>query len=73
MSIRTIRFNKQEETIVKKLLSFYEIDFSTCVKEMLWDKLEGLCDVGCIKRTKESRSKEEYYSAHEIDKLYKVK
>ena len=70
MSVKTIRFNKKEENMLKKILSYYSVDFSTCVKELIVEKLEDLQDIGFIQRLKEGKSKD-YFSASQIDALYR--
>jgi hypothetical protein len=69
MAVRTVRFNKEEESKLKVILAYYNSDFSTCVKELFADKLEDLQDIGVIKKIKEGK-KEDYLTAGEIDKLF---
>ncbi len=69
MAIKTIRFNKAEEKILKKVLVYYHGDFSNCVKELLAEKIEDLMDLKVIKAIKEDK-KENYVSASDIDKLF---
>lgn len=69
MAVKTIRFNKKEEMMLKKVLVYYGKDFSHCVKELLADKLEDLLDIGVIKNIKEE-NRENYFSAKDIDRLY---
>ena len=70
MAVKTVRFNKEEETKLKKVLAYYGTDFSNCVKELLAEKLEDLLDIGVIKGIKEGKS-EDYFTAGNIRKLYK--
>ena len=70
MAVKTVRFNKEEETRLRKVLAFYGTDFSHCVKELFAEKLEDLLDIGVIKRIKEGKQ-EDYFSAAEINKFYK--
>lgn len=70
MAVKTVRFNKEEETKLKKVLAYYGTDFSNCVKELLAEKLEDLLDIGMIKGIREGK-KEDYFSAGYINKLYK--
>ena len=69
MAVKTVRFNKAEEVMLKKILVYYGSDFSNCVKELLVEKLEDLQDIGVIKRIKEEK-KENYFCARDIDELY---
>ncbi len=69
MSIKTVRFNKQEEKIAKKIITYYKKDFSACVKELMEEKLEDLIDIGHIKKFKEGRF-EDYLTSREIDRLF---
>ena len=70
MSIKTIRFNKEEDLLLKKVLSYYQKDFSTCVKELLAEKLEDLKDIQSIQRIKEA-DRNGYYTAYEITSMFK--
>ena len=56
MSVKTVRFNKEEEGMLKAMLDYYRTDFSSCIKELIVEKLEDLRDIGVIKRLKEGRS-----------------
>lgn len=69
MAIKTVRFNKDEEKMVRKILIYYNSDFSGCVKELFAEKIEDLQDIGLIKGIKEGK-KEDYLTASEIDKLF---
>ena len=69
MAIKTVRFNKKEEMMVKKILVYYNTNFSDCVKELFAEKLEDLQDIRAIKSIKEGR-KEDYLTAGEVDKLF---
>ncbi len=69
MAVKTVRFNKNEERMLKKVLVYYHTDFSSCVKELLAEKLEDLRDIHVIRGIKEGKS-DDYLSAKDIDKLY---
>ena len=69
MAVKTVRFNKDEEWMLKKVLSHYHKDFSSCIKELLVEKLEDLRDIGVIKNVKEGK-RTDYLTASDIDKLY---
>ena len=68
MSIKTIRFNKEEESMLGILLSHYHKDFSACVKDLLHEKIEDLRDIGFVKHLKVGKLGD-YVSAADIDKL----
>ncbi len=55
--------------MVKKILAYFNTDFSACVKELFAEKLEDLRDIRVIKGIKEGK-KEAYLKAGEIDKLF---
>ena len=69
MAIKTVRFNKGEERLLRKVLAYYHKDFSSCVKELLAEKIEDLKDIGMIKNIKEGKQ-QDYLSASDIDKLF---
>jgi hypothetical protein len=69
MTVKTVRFNDTEEAALKKILKHYGTDFSTCVKILLFEKLEDLQDIKAVMRIKEGRP-EDYGSAAEIDALF---
>ena len=69
MAVKTVRFNKNEERMLKKVLIYYRTDFSRCVKELLAEKLEDLRDIRMIKSFKEGR-REDYLSASDIDRFF---
>lgn len=69
MAVKTIRFNKQEESALGKVLDHYGSDFSTCVKTLLFDKLEDIKDIAAVGRVSEGR-KSDYSSADDIDELF---
>ncbi len=70
MSVKTVRFNKQEESMLKKILNYYHTDFSVCIKELIAEKVEDLKDIGYIQRLKEGKSSD-YVSADHVTSLFK--
>ena len=70
MSVKTVRFNKVEESMLKVVLQYYHTDFSHCVKELISEKLEDLRDIRSIKRIKEGKPTS-YLNANQISALYK--
>ncbi len=71
MSVKTVRFNKEEEGMLETILRYYHTDFSGCIKELIAEKLEDLRDIGTIKRLKEGKSSE-YFGADKISSLFKA-
>ena len=69
MSVKTVRFNKEEEGMLKAMLDYYRTDFSSCIKELISEKLEDLRDIGSIKRLKEG-SPSDYLGADQITSLF---
>lgn len=69
MSVKTIRFNKEEEGMLKTILRHYHTDFSDCIKELIAEKLEDLRDIGYVKRLKEGKPSD-YLSANQISGLF---
>lgn len=69
MTVKTIRFNKDESKVLNKVLSYYGKDFSSCVKDLLTEKLEDLTDIEFIGRIKEG-IKKDYLSADQITSTY---
>lgn len=70
MSVKTLRFNKEEEGMLKTLLKHYHKDFSACVKELIAEKLEDLRDIGYLKHIKEGKPSD-YLAASDIDAYFK--
>ena len=70
MSVKTVRFNKEEESMLRVILGYYHADFSQCIKELIAEKLEDLRDAGFIKKLREGKVSE-YLNAGQIASLYK--
>lgn len=70
MSVKTVRFNKKEEALLKKMLRHYGSDFSSCIKKMICEKMEDLHDMEAVHRIKEGK-REDYWPAAHIDQLFK--
>lgn len=68
MSVKTVRFNKKEEVMLKKILAFYGSDFSSCIKELMIEKLEDLQDIKVIQTIKEGK-KSEYLKSDDLDQF----
>jgi len=58
--------------MLKKVLFYYGKDFSSCVKELIAEKLEDLVDIGSVRKIKEG-AQEDYYTAREIEAAFKKK
>lgn len=71
MSVKTVRFNREEEGMLKAVLDYYRTDFSSCIKALIVEKLEDLRDIGAIKRLKEG-SPSDYLAADQITSLFKA-
>ena len=69
MSVKTVRFNKEEESMLKKIINYYHTDFSGCIKELIAEKLEDLRDIGYVKRLKEGKPSD-YLSANQITSIF---
>ncbi|MEK6600703.1 MAG: DUF6290 family protein [Candidatus Binatota bacterium] len=69
MTVKTIRFNKNEERVLKSVLSHYGKDFSSCVKDLLTEKLEDLRDLDFIGKIREG-AKKDYFTAGQITSIY---
>ena len=70
MSVKTVRFNKQEESLLRLVLGHYNKDFSSCVKELIAEKHEDLQDIGFIRKIKEGK-KSDYLTADQISAKFK--
>ena len=70
MSVKTVRFNKEEESMLKKIINYYHTDFSGCIKELITEKLEDLRDIGYVRRLKEGKHSN-YLSADKITAIFK--
>ena len=65
MSVKTVRFNREEEGMLKTILQHYHTDFSECIKELIAEKLEDLRDIGMVRRLKEGKPSD-YLRADQI-------
>ena len=69
MSVKTVRFNKEEESMLKKIVDYYHTDFSGCIKELIAEKLEDLRDIGYVKHLKEGKPSD-YMNADKITAIF---
>jgi len=68
MGVISVRFNKDEEKILKELSNHYHEDKSTLIKKSLFEMYENVLDLDEIKKfeAKEKRGKVSFSSAEDI-------
>ncbi|MEF9425816.1 MAG: DUF6290 family protein [Candidatus Mariimomonas ferrooxydans] len=68
MGVISVRFNKDEEKILKKLSDHFHEDRSTLIKKSLIDLYENVMDLKEIKKfeVKEKKGKVSFLSAEDI-------
>jgi hypothetical protein len=68
MGVISIRLNKDEEKILKKLSEHFHEDKSALVKKSLYELYENILDLDEIKKfeIKERRGKASFYTAEDI-------
>jgi predicted transcriptional regulator len=68
MGMISIRLNKEEEKILKKLSEHFHEDKSALVKKSLLDLYENVMDLDAIKKfeTKERKGKVSFFTAEDI-------
>jgi predicted DNA-binding protein len=68
VGVVSVRFNKNEEKILKKLSEHFQEDKSTLIKKSLFELYENVLDLDEIKRfeTREKRGKVSFASAEDI-------
>ncbi|HDH06545.1 MAG TPA: hypothetical protein ENH01_12720 [Nitrospirae bacterium] len=68
MGVISVRFNKDEEKILKKLSDHFQEDKSTLIKKSLFELYENVLDLNEIKKfeAKEKRGKVSFSSAEDI-------
>ena len=68
MGVISVRFNKNEENILKKLSDHFHEDKSTLIKKSLFELYENVLDLNEIKKfeSKEKRGKVVFSSAEDI-------
>ena len=71
MGVISVRFNKDEEKILKKLSDHFHEDKSTLIKKSLVELYENVQDLNEIKKfeAKEKKGKVSFSSAEEILKV----
>ncbi len=68
MGVVSVRFNKDEEKILKKLSDHFHEDKSTLIKKSLFEMYENVLDLNEIKKfeAKEKKGKVSFSSAEDI-------
>ena len=68
MGVISVRFNKDEEKILKELSNHFHEDKSTLIKKSLFELYENVLDLDEIKKfeAKEKRGKVSFSSAEDI-------
>jgi len=68
MGIVSVRFNSEEEKILKELTSYYQEDKSKLLKKLMVEMYEDLIDKNEIAKfeSKEKNKKVKFHSANEI-------
>ena len=68
MGVVSVRFNKDEEKILKKLINHFHQDKSTLIKKSLFEMYENILDLNEIKKfeLKEKKGKVSFTTAEEI-------
>ncbi len=68
MGVISVRFNKDEEIILKKLSAHFHEDKSTLIKNSLFELYENVLDLNEIKKfeVKERKGKASFSSAEDI-------
>ncbi len=68
MGVISVRFNKDEENILKKLSDHFHEDKSTLIKKSLFELYENVLDLNEIKKfeAKEKKGKISFSSAEDI-------
>ncbi len=68
MGVVSVRFNKDEERLLKELADYFHTDKSTLIKKSLFDLYENTIDLTTIKsfETKEKKGKVSFTTADDI-------
>lgn len=68
MGVISVRLNKDEENILKKLTDYYHADKSTLIKKSLFEFYENMVDLDIVKQfeSKEKKGKTSFYRAEDI-------
>ena len=68
MGVISVRLNKNEEDILKRLSDYYHMDRSTLIKKSLFELYENMVDLDVIREfeEKEKKGKVSFYTAESI-------
>jgi len=68
MGVISVRLNKDEENILKKLSDYYHADKSTLIKKSLFEFYENMVDLDIVEQfeSKEKKGKTSFYTAEDI-------
>ncbi len=68
MGVISVRLNKNEEKILKKLSVYYHADKSTLVRKSLFELYENMVDLDIVKKfeAKEKKGKVSFFTAEDI-------
>jgi len=68
MGVISVRLNKEEDRILKKLSDYYGMDKSTLIKKSLYELYENVVDLDFIEKyeKKEKKGKTSFVTAEEI-------
>lgn len=68
MGVISVRLNKEEDEILKKLSDYYGMDKSNLIKKSLLDMYENIVDLDFIEKfeKKEKKGKTKFVTADEI-------
>ncbi len=68
MGIVSVRFNEEEEKVLKKLSNYFHADKSTLIKKSLLDLYENMVDLEVVKsfEAKEKKGKVSFVTANNI-------
>ncbi len=71
MGVISVRLNKDEEKILKKLSDYYQADKSTLVKKSLFELYENMVDLDIVNKfeAKEKKGKISFLTAEDILKV----
>ena len=68
MGVVSVRFNKEEEKIIKKLSVHFHADKSVLIKKSLRELYENMVDIDIVKKyeAKEKKGKDSFFTADKI-------
>ena len=66
MAVISVRMNKEEEAIMERLSSYYEVEKSTIIKRSLMDMYEDIIDKNEVANFEQKEDSFTFVSAEEI-------